>query len=237
MAYIERESPDFVGIQEALHNQVTYLSEALEGYDYVGVGRDDGQQGGEFMALFYNKTAWRYLDGGTFWLSSTPETPSRGWDAACHRVCTYGVFVNKRGDTVSINNTHLDHIGKEARAKSVEQLLSHMREQGAVHPAILLGDFNFEPDSPLYEAMNQTLSDAYMVAKTINAESDGTFNGFNLEQKPMRRIDYVWLDTMQMSVIRYAHQTMLTPHKRHMSDHLPVLVEIHWKPSIKSSNK
>ena len=41
-------APSIIGIQEGLLNQVQYLDSCLTNYDYVGVGRDDGKEQGEF---------------------------------------------------------------------------------------------------------------------------------------------------------------------------------------------
>jgi len=46
-------SPDFMGVQEALPQQVDYLTITLKDYKYIGVGRDNGIREGEFSAIFY----------------------------------------------------------------------------------------------------------------------------------------------------------------------------------------
>ena len=53
--YLETKAISVIGVQEALVRQVKDLSE-LFGSDWawVGVGRDDGQQRGEYNAIFYN---------------------------------------------------------------------------------------------------------------------------------------------------------------------------------------
>ena len=84
--------PDFLGIQEGLLHQVSYLDSALTGFSYVGVGRDDGAKAGEFTALFYKDYEYDVLDSGTFWLSETPEQVSVGWDASMERITTWALF-------------------------------------------------------------------------------------------------------------------------------------------------
>ena len=51
---IDQEKPVAIGLQEALIDQLQYLDSALPGYRRVGVGRDDGKEAGEFMAIYYN---------------------------------------------------------------------------------------------------------------------------------------------------------------------------------------
>jgi hypothetical protein len=83
------------------------------------VGRDDGKEKGEFSAIFYDTNRLQVLNSGTFWLSETPEKPSKGWDAAYNRVCTYAVFKDKKSQKEFIAlNLHFDHIGNVARVKS-----------------------------------------------------------------------------------------------------------------------
>ena len=58
--------PDFMGVQEALHHQMEYLATALPAYDYIGVARDDGNQQGEYSAIFYNNHKFKVLQQSTF---------------------------------------------------------------------------------------------------------------------------------------------------------------------------
>ena len=74
---------DIVGFQEVLHNQLQDLKELLgEGYDHVGVGRDDGKEKGEYSPIFWDKELFEVVRWKSVWLSPTPEVPgSVGWDA------------------------------------------------------------------------------------------------------------------------------------------------------------
>lgn len=72
-AHLKTLQPDVLGLQEVLHHQLSWLSEQLPDYSYIGVGRDDGVIAGEFVPLFYKKNTIKKLDGGNFWLSETPD--------------------------------------------------------------------------------------------------------------------------------------------------------------------
>ena len=87
--------PDYFGVQEAVPQQMVDIKTGLKDYDYVGVGRDDGKNQGEYSAIFYDTNKLEVLKSGTFWLSETPEKPSKGWDAAYNRICTYALFKQK----------------------------------------------------------------------------------------------------------------------------------------------
>ncbi|MDO5749450.1 MAG: endonuclease/exonuclease/phosphatase family protein, partial [Planctomycetia bacterium] len=112
---VKESDPLLLGVQEALLPQKKYLDENLKGYRSIGVGREDGKETGEIMAIFYKEDALELLDSGTFWLSETPEKPSKGWDAACFRTATWGKFkCKKTGKEFVYCNTHLDHVGTAA---------------------------------------------------------------------------------------------------------------------------
>ena len=72
-------APSIIGIQEGLLNQVQYIDSSLIHYDYVGVGRDDGKEKGEFCAIYFDTSRYVLLKNSTFWLSETPDTISVGF--------------------------------------------------------------------------------------------------------------------------------------------------------------
>lgn len=80
---------DFFGTQEGLPNQLDDLRTLLPHYDYYGEGRD-GNNKGEHSAIFYKTDKYKLIDKGDFWLSETPDIPSKSWDApCCNRICTW----------------------------------------------------------------------------------------------------------------------------------------------------
>jgi hypothetical protein len=108
---------DLTGVQEALKDQMDDLTKLLPEFGWMGVGRDDGKEAGEYSAIFYLKDRFAVLEQNTFWLSESPEKPgSMGWDAACVRIVTWAKFKDKRmGKAFYHFNTHFDHIGEKAR--------------------------------------------------------------------------------------------------------------------------
>ena len=110
---IRREAPDVFGVQEGLIDQLHYIDTECPQYARVGVGRDDGAEKGEFMAVYYLRDRFELLDSGTFWLSETPDKVSRGWDGACNRTVTWVELKDRKsGKEFFYFNTHLDHKGK-----------------------------------------------------------------------------------------------------------------------------
>ena len=92
---IKDVAPDVLGLQEATELQNNMLDYFLDNYKFVGVGREDGKHQGEHMSIFYNKKTTSIIKWGTFWLSETPDVPSKGWDAECYRTATWALLKDK----------------------------------------------------------------------------------------------------------------------------------------------
>ena len=224
-ALIRYHDADIVGVQEALLHQLKDLEERLPDHSWLGVGRDDGKTGGEFSAIIYNKHHFQVLDSGTFWLSTTPEVPSKGWDAAIVRVCTWAKMKNRHmGKDFFVFNTHFDHIGVEARTNSSKLILEKITEIAGNMPVVLTGDFNAEPATEAYKTMVGSLVDARDKSALPPYGPVGTWNGFDHQATLDRRIDYVFVND-KVEVLKYA---VLADAKnnRYPSDHLPVLAKI-----------
>ena len=224
---INFQAPDIFGIQEGLLHQVNYLAEQRTSYDFIGVGRDDGDKKGEFCAIFYNKDKLDLLGQNTFWLSETPEEVSVGWDAAMERICTYGFFMDKSGGTMFwVFNTHFDHIGELAREKSAELIVQKIKEVNKDDfPVILMGDFNLNDQSKPIEYLSTAFNDSRGISSNRPFGPFGTFNEFQFHEPVKDRIDYIFCSKENVQVKKYA---VLTDSKdgKYPSDHFPVFVEL-----------
>lgn len=220
-------SPDVFGIQEGLHHQVEFLAQSLPQYAWVGVGRDDGRQAGEYSALYYRRDRFGLLDSGTFWLSETPDQPSKGWDAALNRVCTYALLRDSAtGRSLWVFNTHFDHMGQEARRQSAALILQKIREKNPDNlPVFVMGDFNSEPGDAPVAVMKSALMDTQDACEIPTFGPPGTFNGFKFHEPVTRRIDYIFAGGTGLQVLRHA---VLSDSKdcHYPSDHLPVMADI-----------
>ena len=214
------------GVQEALPEQMDDLAAAFPDFAYEGVGRDDGKRAGEFSAVFYDLARFRKLDGGTFWLSESPEQCSFGWDAACRRVCSWVKLEDRSSDRILyVFNTHFDHKGMEARRNSAGLILKKISEiTGGEGPVVLCGDFNLAPESEPIALIRGKLDDAYAVSALPPYGSVGTYHGFTYDDPVKDRIDYVFVSE-DIRVLRYAALTD-SRDRTFFSDHLPVLVTL-----------
>ena len=224
---INFHEPDVLGVQEAMPHQVVDLEKLLSQYSQVGIGRE-GAGKGESSNIFYKKNKFKVIKTNTFWLSETPEEISKGWDAACHRVCTYGLFQELTTNRLFwVFNTHLDHIGVQARTKGLELILSKINQLNTKkHPVILMGDFNSEPQEARIIALKEVMDDTRQVSIEKPFGPSGTFNNFEFDKPVKELIDYVFISKKSnLKVKKYA---ILSDSKnlKYPSDHLPVYVEI-----------
>ena len=190
-------SPDIFGTQEVLHVQLLDMLAGLDGYDYIGVGRDDGKTGGEYAAIFYRTDRLRLLDQGNFWLSETPDRPGLGWDAACVRVCSWGKFAAQTAtndEAFYFFNLHMDHVGVTARREGAKLIVSRIREIAQGAPVIVTGDFNVDQEDEIYSIFTNSglLKDSYTTARLRFAEN-GTFNSFDTDLYTKSRIDHIFV--------------------------------------------
>lgn len=220
---------EIFGVQEAFYNQMQDLHEALPQYKYIGVGRDDGQQKGEYSAVFYNPERFELLSDGTFWLSGTDtESPNKGWDAALPRICTWGVFRDLENNREFIfMNTHFDHRGVQARIESGKLILAKAKELSIGLPIVLTGDFNVDEHSDAYLSLANSgvVQDAYTQAPHVY-EPNSTFNGWGKSLHEKRRIDHIFVSPT-FGVKKYGVLTD-TYMGKFPSDHFPVMVDLHW---------
>lgn len=220
--------PDFFGVQEAVPQQMVDIKSGLRNYDFVGVGRDDGANKGEYSAIFYDAEKLKVLESGTFWLSETPQKPSKGWDAAYNRICTYALFkMKKDGRKFWAFNVHLDHVGIVARENSVQLILKMIKSFNTKNfPVVLTGDFNLTEDTKPIKILSENLYDAYYHSKKTHYGPKGTFQAFDISKPAKERIDYIFLQKFLCENIRTINdrrENLLYP-----SDHFPVIAEIRF---------
>jgi len=186
---LKDKKPDVFGVQEALDFQIKFINDFAPQYKCVGVGREDGKKEGEHMSIFYNKKRISLLKWGTYWLSETPDVPSKGWDAACFRTATWALLKDK--ETVKkfyFVNTHLDHVGVLARKNGLALIVNKIKEMNKEgYPMVLTGDFNVTPDNPGLVDLDKMMLSARKYAE--DSDTSYSFNGWGHSKEI---IDYVY---------------------------------------------
>ena len=226
---INFESPDVLGMQEVLVEQLHDFQRLLDNYSYIGVGRDDGKEAGEYAAIFYKNDRVKLLDSGNFWLNETPDVPKLGWDAACIRICTWGKFKDLRTKKkFYFFNLHMDHVGVVARREAAKLVVSRIKEMAQDAPVVLTGDFNVDQTDEIYSIFAQSgiLKDSYDHARIRFAEN-GTFNSFKMETKTDSRIDHVFVSpSFKVEAYGLRTDSYWAKGRRNLSDHYPVFVKL-----------
>ena len=218
---LKDQKPDVFGVQEALEYQVRYI-EDMCGYESVGVGRENGKKEGEHMSIFWNKKTVSMLKWGTFWLSETPQKPSRGWDAACFRTATWALMKDKAtGNKFYFINTHLDHEGKEAQNNGLKLIMDKIAEiNDDGYPVVLVGDFNMEPSNPNFADLDASMQSARKIAE--QTDSHATYNGWG---KSNTVIDYIYVSGFS-SCPEYQTVTKRYADRKFVSDHYPICARL-----------
>lgn len=227
-ALIRYHDFDIIGTQEGFVHQLRDILELSE-YAYTGAGRDDGQEAGEYAAIFYRKDRFRLVDSGNFWLSETPNKPGLGWDATCcNRICSWGLFAERvSGRAFYVFNVHFDHQGVVARRESGKLMVAKIKEIAGDKPVICTGDFNSTPETEQIKGMKVLLKDAYDVTEIPPYGPVGTTNGFRFTAPMKNRIDYVFV-SRHFNVWKYAVLTDALE-QRYPSDHQPVVATLYWR--------
>ena len=227
-AMIMDRHPAVFGVQEALDFQLAYLEGNCPGYKYVGVGREDGIREGEHMAVFYDSERIELQEWGTYWLSDTPFQPSLGWDAACRRTATWTLLKDKAADRLFyFVNTHLDHVGKEARRKGLLLLVERigaMNPEG--YPMVLTGDMNVYPDDPCLNELRTLMLDARQTAPLTDNEQTWHDWGKVSGNPPIDYVFYAGFETCEkFEAIRQPYEGV-----DYVSDHYPVIATLCYGP-------
>jgi endonuclease/exonuclease/phosphatase family metal-dependent hydrolase len=222
---IKDQKPTIIGFQEAKFTlQWSYMKEQLKD-DYVGFGvsRTTGKESGsgECMGIMYDKNVVEKLDGGTFWLSETPNEPSKGWDSAYTRSSTWGLLKHKpTGKTFFYINTHLDNEGNTARIEGMKLIAKRFEPYKDKCPIFLTGDMNVDLSDKAMQAIRDFMWNTRLYAPIELTDFKGTYNGFSTKTSN-KIIDHIYC-SKGMKVVEYHTITEKYGSAKFVSDHYPI---------------
>ncbi len=190
---------DIICLQEAMWVHYDCIKDALKGYGSFIEYREKGKYP-EGCPIFYNLSKFELVKNGSFWLSETPDKMSKGWGAACYRICSYAILKQKSdGRELAVFNTHLDHVSAEARINGIRLVLKKLEEFGGM-PCILTGDLNDFESSEMYKFATELFDDAkYM---TDDTDSGATYHEWG-ELPDEENIDYFLISKSGIEVLQY----------------------------------
>jgi glycosidase/endonuclease/exonuclease/phosphatase family metal-dependent hydrolase len=222
---IKSAHADVIGLQEAELFQVHDLVSMLGDFDWVGVGRDDGKENGEINAVMVRRSALAIVSQNTLWLSETPQTVSRGWDAMLKRtVALVALKSRATGRGLNFLNTHFDHAGVVARNESANLIETLVQPLGVSQAVILTGDLNARSDFGGYQSLTRQLQDAATASQAPATGGNITFNGFGTDLQTDNKIDYIFVSP---GVEVKTHRVVTDLYNGlYPSDHFPLVVDI-----------
>lgn len=223
---INEVMPDSLGIQEATPEWMKALDRRLPLYDWVGVDRETGgspKDNGESCPIFYLKAKFTLEDSGSFWVSETPDVPSKGPGASCKRICTWVRLKDRKTKEEFIHvNTHYDHVSEQARVQGAEIVTRFIEEHFAGTPVVFTADMNTTEKGNAYAKMTENLGDArFEAADTV------TYGTFHAGKDPARNADY-YIDFILFSegFEPLAYRTLTKGvDDRFVSDHFPIYAD------------
>jgi endonuclease/exonuclease/phosphatase family metal-dependent hydrolase len=249
---IERYAPDLIGFQEVDAGNLEIYQQHLTEYEHVLGPATDEPDLPNYNAIYWKPDRLELVESGGFYLSRTPETWSLDWDAVCVRAATLvklrTLEEGDRGKELLHLNTHLDHIGEQARQEGMGLIIHYLLGRNAEGcPILLTGDFNCNPWAPSYRISVETtftdqcchlvraagFVDTFLTAGGQDCEAAFTYHGFEGERywaarhHMAGRID--WILTLNgESSLRIADYLVVRDHDGavYRSDHYPVVADI-----------
>lgn len=230
VSLIKDQMPDILGVQEAQwKSQWTYLTDQLKGAGYAGYGlnRTTGAESGtgEVVGILWNTNVVKKIEVGTFWLSETPDKPSKSWGMSMNRTATWGLFEHiETGQKFFFLNTHLPlkndklddpETAKKEGMKLIEQKLLEYYDD---YPLYMTGDFNVISTDKVLDGIRDFMRNArtYATVKDTNP----TVNGFG-DTSSRKQIDHIYYSDYLKAVEYY---TIMDEYNgiKYVSDHYPI---------------
>lgn len=212
---------DLIGLQEASRTQIQDLASGLPEYEIFE---------GIFNPILYRKSRFEKIKTGAFYLSSTPDLPSVGWDASFPRSVSWIQLKDKKGETsFYLFNTHFDYHGANAREQSAHVLKRKIAEIALRTPFVITGDFNLFPElsgQKTYDVLTETFKDAFCAAHFPHHGPTGTWSGFKEAGQPGIKPDCIFVGP---GVEVHLHGILSdTFDGKFPSDHLPVVADLRF---------
>lgn len=233
---MRKQAADLIGLQEVLKVQNDDLKKALSNYSAFGFDGPEmdafteGYHGIAKNPIFFLKSRFELLTGGTFWLSETPLIGgSSSWGTARARHANWVRLLDKRsGKEIRVINLHLDHQSQPAREKQIALVLNEAKQYQSGLTQILTGDFNAGANNPVYGMVKDAgWKDSYTA---IHGEAEPgftvhQFKGEQYEKKALgKKIDFIF--TLGSAEPQSATIVKDSEGGRYPSDHYFVSAEV-----------
>lgn len=223
---LETHACDVMTFQEANGFQIDFIAKCLPDYGMIGK-RHPAPRFWQNNVIFY-RAPWKLDTWEHFYLSPTPDIPSRFPDSRWPRQCTLGRFTVGPHELVC-GTTHLD-FEETVQVASAEIILERVHRIAPGQSVVLTGDFNCEPTSACHAVFTrpQNTSEQHHTSfrNALKPPYPGTFHGFQGGHDG-RCIDWI----LYRGGIT-AHCARVLPFQVascYPSDHYPVVADFFWK--------
>lgn len=224
---------DVFGTQEGVERQIEDMAGNGD-YGHVSAGGfwvrghlDIPEARSQHLAIYWKASRFELVEHGRFWLSSTPDSVSVGWDAAEARGCLW-VKLRERSTRRELMFfcTHIDHKGPEAKLRGSQLVLSRIKELAVGLPAFCVGDFNgaYSSDHVKAFAADGFMRSAREACTGVVYGPLGTFCSYDPARTMDRRYDYIWVSP-GVKVNRYGTLAEF-PNRQPLSDHMPIIANV-----------
>jgi len=152
-------------------SQLETLKRELSDYSFFEYERDgvDAAKDYSYNMIAYKTARYEVLDNGCFWLSSTPDVPSDGWDPKypIRRTCGWAKMKDKTsGEIFIFAVTHCNYAPSRDGVKGAEVIKERLSALACGLPVVLVGDFNMSrKHSDAFAVYTSWLSHAAQVAE------------------------------------------------------------------------
>ena len=218
---LSRFPADFYTFQEANDFQIKYLKTLLPEHGLIGQ-RSPAPPFWQNNVIFAHR-AWRCRHQAHFFLSVTPNIPSRQRLSRWPRQCTMGTFT-KEGRTLTVVTTHFD-FDAQVQRQSAAIIIDHLNRLPDRAPVILSGDFNTTPQADWYHLLSQTTEAKIGFKNVFTPPYPGTHHKFSGDPGE-DHIDWI---LYRGEVVNDQRQVITDRfRRRYPSDHFPLLAGFHW---------
>jgi len=218
---LQEYQPDVIGFQEFGESNFSYVDYMAQTYGRIG---DDA----ESNPIMYRKDRYNVVEQGKFWLSDTPDTPSRYEGVGSNRYCMWVVLEDKiTGKKIQVTNTHLCWEGNdnEMRLKQIKVLLNYMKDRLDKYPTYMTGDYNSYVDGAVYDAVLETGKlDPHLTAKTNLSSIDYTCGFYDSAEHC--RIDFCFYNDQSVAL---EYKILNDIYSGYISDHYAIITKFELK--------
>lgn len=226
---LQEHSPDVVATQELVIDRSGYHMVNDIVYDspqfgWYGVGRDaDRKDEGSYILFKKDRFTLDESKSGNFWLSTTPNEPSR-LGGSYNRICTFVRLVDKasgQGFTVFSMHNYMP-AEYDYRLQAARILLQRVAEaQSTGEPVWVAGDFNSSEGDGVAIWLKQGSDNPLPLRDTYReVHPTGTVNtGFGT------KFDYIWSPDLPA----YSTAESWVVSTPVASDHYPIVANVRWQ--------